>query len=122
MPKLLLTTLFATMFAGSAIAGTPPAPAATTPTLDINLKLDNGRHYAMKLVDDHCGRVASKAAAVEDNIKVCAHDDGSHVRLDVDWSTRDGNQEIQNASVAVVAHGSSFELDGGSTRLTVALR
>jgi hypothetical protein len=111
--------MFAMMFAGPAIAGAPSAPATT---LDINLKLDNGRHYAMKLVDDHCGRVTSKAAAVEDNIKVCAHDDGSHVRLDVDWLTRDGNQEIQNASVAVVAHGASFELDGGSTKLTVSLK
>jgi len=119
MLKLLPTTMFAMMFAGPAIAGAPSAPATT---LDINLKLDNGRHYAMKLVDDHCGRVTSKAAAVEDNIKVCAHDDGSHVRLDVDWLTRDGDQEIQNASVAVVAHGASFELDGGSTKLTVSLK
>jgi hypothetical protein len=118
--QLVLSSLFATMFVGPALADTPRAPSPTM--LQIGLKLDSGRHYAMKLIDDHCGRVTSKATTVEDNIKICAHDDGTQVRLDVDWWTRDGNQEVRNDSVGVVAHGSSFDLDGGTAKLTVSLK
>ena len=113
---LVFVSLLSTLLCGPALAGTPPQQ-----TLDIDLRIDAGRHYALKLVDADCGRVSAKAPGFEDNIKICARTDRGRILLDVDWATRQGDHEIHNDSKAAVQRGSSFDLDGGTAKLTVSL-
>jgi hypothetical protein len=117
MKPLLCSTLLA-LLCGPALADSK--------TLDLGFTLGAGndaRHYAMKLVSDACGSIAAKAPDTQDDIHVCAHPDGpSDFKLEVDWSTRRGDHELHNRSTAIASRGHSFDLDGGTAKLTVSLQ
>ena len=102
------------------------APAlADTKTVQLGFTLTSGkdtRHYAIKLVPDECGKVESKAPQQHDDIKVCMKADADNFRLAVDWTTRHDDSELINRSTVIAARGQTFELDGGATKLAVALQ
>jgi len=76
----------------------------------------------MTLVDDHCSRATSKTAAAEDDIKVCAHVDAAQVRLEISWTTREGNRESHVDTNAVVAHGGHVDIDINTAKMVLALQ
>ena len=60
--------------------------------------------------------------SIDDEIKVCAGGDGTKVALHLEWRTRDSDHEIHNTSSALLAHGTTIDLDGGTTKLVVSLQ
>ena len=122
--------LIPSMFLITLLCG--PALADARPTMQIGLRVDAGkdsRHYGIILLDHACGSIETKSQAqaprspsIEDFVKVCARADGAQVGLAIDWSTRDGDHEVHTKSSALVAHGGSVDLDGGTIKLRVTLQ
>jgi len=103
------------------------APAlAENKSTTLDFKITAGkdvRHYALTLVADSCGAVESHAPDLKDQIKACVRPDGtSDLRVEINWESRQGDHELKNSSTVIVARGKSFELDGGTAKLAVALR
>lgn len=125
MTKLLIASAIALLTAPALAAPNPsPTPSASPTTLQIGFKVDGGkdqRHYTVKLVDRACGSVNAKTAAINDEIKVCAHVDGANVHLDIQWQLHEKDRDIENKSEMVITHGVTQELDGGTAKLSVAL-
>ena len=121
MTKLVIAAALA-LLATPALASPNPSPPTT---IQIGFKVDGGkdqRHYTVKLVDKACGSVNAKTAAINDEIKVCAHVDGASVHLDIQWQLHEKDRDIENKSEMVIARGVAQELDGGSAKLTVSLQ
>jgi hypothetical protein len=122
MTKLLIAAALALLAAPALASPNPPASSPTT--IQIGFKVDGGkdqRHYTVKLVDKACGSVNAKTAAINDEIKVCAHVDGANVHLDIQWQLHEKDRDIENKSEMVITHGMTQELDGGTAKLSVAL-
>ena len=101
------------------------APAlADTKTLGFTLTHGSAsRHFGMKLVDDSCGKLESKAAEANDTIDVCLKSQGkTDMRLEIDWTTRHHDGEVHNKSTVIAARGQTFELDGGAVKLAISVQ
>ena len=123
MTKLLIAAALA-LLTTPALASPNPSPASSPTTIQIGFKVDGGkdqRHYTVKLVDKACGSVNAKTAAINDEIKVCAHVDGVNVHLDIQWQLHEKDRDIENKSEMVITHGVTQELDGGTAKLSVTL-
>jgi len=123
MTKLLAASALAlALLTAPALAGPNPTPAPTT--IQVGLKVDGGkdqRHYTVKLLDKACGSVTAKTLVASDVIKVCAFNDGTNVRLDIEWQLHEKDRDIVNKSELVLTHGATQELDGGTAKLSVSL-
>ena len=65
--------------------------------------------------------VTAKTLVASDVIKVCAFNDGTNVRLDIEWQLHEKDRDIVNKSELVLTHGATQELDGGTAKLSVSL-
>lgn len=127
MQRCMLKTLVSTsallfLLCGPALADPTRGP---TTAFDLGFVVSTGaqaRYYAIKLVDDTCGSVMHKdSGKTEDTIDVCVRA-GSQVKLEIDWSTRDGQRELRNRSTVIAKRGASFDLQGGGAKLGVTVK
>ena len=107
-----------------ALAAPPSKPLQITVDVQVGGEI---RHYSTTLVDDRCGRLGAKTAAVDDNVKLCPHLDGNQIRLDLDWTTRqtfkDGSfTEALVQTTLVLARGEKASLESNTAKLALALQ
>jgi hypothetical protein len=132
MTKLWIASVLALLCTPALADPTPaPAPAPTT-TMKVGFKVDGGkdqRHYTVELVDKACGEVSNKQTDVahnvtttRDQIKVCATQEKTGVRLAIEWELHDKDRDITNRSEMLLARGAARELDGGTAKLGVTLQ
>lgn len=153
MPRNLLVSSFATLalslcgLSGSALAdpsppGKPPPsppPSSSLPSLPpgadrgptqmlrLTLVVKAGaetRTHELAISDTGCGSISDKAAAYEDQIRVCSRQAAGGLLLDTDWSTRTGPAEYRTRSEMLLARaGGSGEIGRtGGHRLAVTVR
>src|SRR5262245_33017139 len=118
MTKLVTSSVLVLFLCAPALADAP------SPTLQIGLTIAGGkdsRHYSLKLADHACGDVMSKAPQRADDIHACLKSEAAELRLELDWTTREGDRELRNRSTVVAARGQSFDLDCGGAKLTVTV-
>jgi hypothetical protein len=97
-----------------------PVPGSIRVEMQVKVGSDI-RSHVMNVTDGTCGRVEDKAPEHTDEIKACAHLDGTNIKLELDWMTRAGNTEYTNRSTMVLAKGGGIELGKPGTHLLVRL-
>jgi hypothetical protein len=147
MPRKLLVTSFAAFalsLSVSALADPsppgkppPPPPSPSSPSsgadrgptqmLRLTLVVKAGaetRTHELAISDTGCGSISDKAAAYEDQIRVCSRQAAGGLLIDTDWSTRTGPAEYRTRSELLLARaGGSSEIGRtGGHRLTVTVR
>jgi hypothetical protein len=130
LKQLIRSSAFLILLCGLALAApTPAVPQPPPSRIQIGFRVEVGkdvRHYAIELVDQRCGEVQSivrpKGQVTEDNIKVCARPEAGKLVVEVDWETKDPSYEVRTKSVGLVARNASFDLDGGTSKLTVTVQ
>jgi len=95
-----------------------PVPGSIRVEMQVKVGSDI-RNHVMNVTDGTCGRVEDKAPEHTDEIKACAHLDGTNIRLELDWMTRAGNTEYTNRSSMVLAKGGGIELGKPGAHLLV---
>ena len=106
------------MLTAPALADPPPLSIK----LEVQLKTKLGaRTNTMALTDNSCGKVEEKAPDHIDEIKACAHAEGTNVRIELDWSTHADKTEYRSQSTIVLAHGGTAEVGNPDTRLVVRM-
>jgi hypothetical protein len=137
--KLLLSAITTLLLGGAALAdpsppGKPPPPSSGASAdrdpkqmLRLTLVVKAGaetRTHELAISDIGCGSISDKAAAYEDQIRVCSRTAASGLVIDTEWSTRTGPAEYRTRSEMLVARaGGSGEIGRtGGHRLTVTVR
>ncbi len=126
MKTLLATALVSTLLCAPALADPPqPPPAHTVAISNVNLRfaINDGtgvRRLGIILNDRSCGLISSKSSTNEDEVKACSYFEGvDAVRVELDWRTVSGSNEVRNKSVLVMHRGQTQQLDGGRAKLDV---
>ena len=108
MLKLLVSSTLATfLLCAPALADTPAQPAQQAPISSLRLSLlvksgTDARTHELVISDHGCGTVKEKAAAYEDDIRVCSRATPSGLVIETDWSTRTGTSEYRTRSEIVM--------------------
>jgi hypothetical protein len=128
MKTLLSASLLAFMLCGPALADPPAAPAAPAAgdaPLHVHVVLKSAKHarsFTVATTAHSCAKAEAKEADREDFVHVCQTDEtGKGVRLELDWTTREGAAEYRESSTVVLARGAKVELGSDDMRLTVQL-
>jgi hypothetical protein len=105
----------------------PPPPAGPSQMLRLTLIVKAGpdaRTHELAISDTGCGSISDKAAAYEDQIRVCSRPTASGLLLDTDWMTRAGPAEYHTRSELLLARaGGTTEIGRtGGLRLGVTVR
>ncbi len=126
MKVLLATALVSALLCAPALADPPqPQPAPTVAISNVNLRfvINDGtgvRRLGLILTDRSCGSIQNKSSSNEDEIKACSYFEGADaVRVEVDWRTVSGSNEVRDKSVLVMHRGQTQQLDGGRAKLDV---
>jgi hypothetical protein len=132
--KLLLSSIATLLLGGTALAdpspGKPPPPGEgrdPKQMLRLTLVVKAGaetRTHELAISDTGCGSISDKAAAYEDQIRVCSRSAAGGLLIDTDWSTRTGPAEYRTRSELLLARaGGSGEIGRtGGHRLAVTVR
>jgi hypothetical protein len=118
----------------------PPSPPSSPPSgagasadrgptqmLRLTLVVKAGaetRTHELAISDVGCGSISDKAAAYEDQIRVCSRHAASGLVIDTEWSTRTGPSEYRTRSEMLLARaGGTGEIGRtGGHRLVVTVR
>lgn len=126
MKTLLATTIVSTLLCAPALADPPqPPPAQTAAISNVNFRfvISDGagvRRLGLILNDRSCGSISTKGGSNEDEVKACSYFEGADaVRVEIDWRTVSGPNEVRNKSVLVMHRGQTQQLDGGRAKLDV---
>ena len=111
LKPILSSSLLLTLLCAPALADSP-----STTTYVVELATKTTRHTVL-VADRSCGEVQIKSTQRESFLRVCAHEAGKHVRLELDRRTRDNTDEAHQAAVVMATSGASFDLLDG--KLTV---
>lgn len=132
--SLMASSITATLLCGSALADPstsarppPPPPAGPSQMLRLTLVVKAGpdaRTHELAISDTGCGSISDKAAAYEDQIRVCSRPTAGGLLLDTDWMTRAGPAEYHTRSELLLARaGGTSEIGrAGGLRLGVTVR
>jgi hypothetical protein len=113
--------------ADSSAKSTGPPAAGPAQMLRLTLVVKAGadaRTHELSISDRGCGSISDKAAAYEDQIRVCSRPAAGGLLIDTDWSSRAGPAEYRTRAELLLARaGGSGELGRtGGHRLTVTVR
>ncbi|HSK04831.1 MAG TPA: hypothetical protein VK932_26460 [Kofleriaceae bacterium] len=105
----------------------PPAGAGPAQMLRLTLVVKAGadaRTHELSISDHGCGSISDKAAAYEDQIRVCSRPAAGGLLIDTDWSSRAGPAEYRTRAELLLARtGGSGEIGRtGGHRLAVTVR
>jgi hypothetical protein len=107
----------------------PPSPPTAGPSQMLRLTLvvragPDTRTHELAISDTGCGSISDKAAAYEDQIRVCSRPVANGLLLDTDWNTRAGPAEYHTRSEFLLARaGGTTEIGRtGGLRLGVTMR
>lgn len=111
----------------AAPAPSPPPPGGPSQMLRLTLAVKAGaetRTHELAISDAGCGSISDKAAAYEDQIRVCSRPVAGGILLDTDWTTRAGPGEYRTrAELLLPRAGGAGELGrAGGLRLAVTVR
>ncbi len=126
MKVLLATALVSTLLCAPALADPPqppPAPTVAISNVTFRFLIKDGtgvRQLGLILNDRSCGSIQSKSSTNDDEVKACSYFEGvDAVRVEIDWRTASGSNEVRNKSVLVMHRGQTQQLDGGHAKLDV---
>ena len=129
---LLFSAITTAVLSGPALADNPAKPtgppgADPAQMLRVTLVVRTGadaRTHELSISDRGCGSISDKAAAHEDQIRVCSRPTASGFLIETDWGTRAGAAEYRTRSEMLIARaGGSLEVGRtGGLRLGVTVR
>ncbi len=129
---LLFSAITTFVLCGPALADSsskPTGPPGAGPSQMLRLTLvvkagPDTRTHELSISDTGCGSISDKAAAYEDQIRVCSRPAAGGLLIDTDWSTRAGPTEYRTRSELLLPRaGGRGELGRtGGHRLAVTVR
>jgi hypothetical protein len=129
---LLFSAITTFVLCGPALAdspGKPTGPPDAGPAQMLRLTLvvkagSDARTHELSISDRGCGSISDKAAAYEDQIRVCSRPTAGGLLIDTDWSSRTGPAEYRTrAELLLPRAGGSGEIGRtGGHRLAVTVR
>jgi hypothetical protein len=118
MKTLLATALVSTLLCAPALAD-PPPPSNIVLSFEIN-DGTGVRRLGLILTDRKCGSIESNGGATSDEVKACVNTEGADaVRVDVDWHTKWGTNDVRSKSVLLMHRTQVQQLDAGPAKLDV---
>jgi hypothetical protein len=121
---MLKATIALSLLALSTPAIAQPAPNQPTPlTFKLTLKVGaDTRVHELRMLDDDCGIVNSKATAYEDEIGVCTRPSAQGVVVKVKWRTRTSTNEYKSETATVMKKGGQVDVGSKDTRIIIAMQ
>lgn len=113
-PPVMLVVL--AVLAAPALAD--PVPGSIRVEMQIKIGNDT-RNHVLNVTDGSCGRVEDKAPDHTDEVKACAHVEGTNIKLELAWHTSGDRTEYRNESSILVARGGGVELGKPGAHLLV---